>query len=180
MLLFNSQSASRIERLQESNLCGNRQLSDKSTQRSILISRDRVDIDAADAVKVALFWVVFKSQWDILTTDMDNLIKLTSCWTSCLHRAHNDSYIRWNIFQIFLKIIDLACLKEYVWDFDSMRLKYYQPSIQDIVTFCNQKHYLRLKQVLNIFSYTSSIENGCRVGTVWRHACELTWFPDAS
>ena len=148
----------------------------KSTQRATLISWDRVNTDAADAVTVALFWVVFNSQWDILTTDMDNLIKLTSCWTSCLHRAHNNSYKRWNISENHLfGMLKRICVRLWLYEYELL-----STSIRDIVTFWNQKYHFRLKQVMNIFFYTRSIENGCRVGTVWRHALELTWFPDAS
>ena len=91
----------------------------KSTQRATLISWDRVDTDAADAVTVALFWVVFNSQWDILTTDMDNLIKLTSCWTSCLHRAHNNSYKRWNISENHLfGMLKRICVRLWLYEYE--------------------------------------------------------------
>ena len=91
----------------------------KSTQRATLISWDRVNTDAADAVTVALFWVVFNSQWDILTSDMDNLIKLTSCWTSCLHRAHNNSYKRWNISENHLfGMLKRICVRLWLYEYE--------------------------------------------------------------
>ena len=79
MLLFNSQSASRIERLQESNLCGIRQLADQINTEVNTNLQGQGGHRCSGCSEGCVVLSGIKSQWDILTTDMDNLIKLTSC-----------------------------------------------------------------------------------------------------